>query len=264
MTHYEVLEVSEQATAQEIRRAYRRLVLLTHPDRTPDPAAHRRYLAINEAYETLSSAARRQQYDAGLRPTSAPATGTAPPAAPVPPVHRDPALRRRGRPAARRRHVPTQPAQYKQEFARLAPLMRLVAAAGLLLALLLCVDAFQEEASVQRVSHMRCQQDGCQINTEQFSFSASADSLAPDDQVVVYHSPWFSQVWEVKVDSGKMAGAVLATSNVYTNVWLLPLLLGVAAAAALWPKQPAEYVFRLAFLSGVLCILCLIFLASFE
>ncbi|MDQ2771946.1 MAG: DnaJ domain-containing protein [Bacteroidota bacterium] len=63
MTHYEVLELPENAPAADIRRAYRRLVLLTHPDRTPDPAAHARYLAINAAYEVLSDPGRRAGYD---------------------------------------------------------------------------------------------------------------------------------------------------------------------------------------------------------
>ena len=63
MTHYQVLELPETATAADIRRAYRRLVLLAHPDRTPDPAAHARYLAVNAAYEVLSDPARRAAYD---------------------------------------------------------------------------------------------------------------------------------------------------------------------------------------------------------
>jgi len=66
MTFYQLLEVPPQASAADIRRAYRRLVLLTHPDRTPDPAAHQRYLAINEAYDVLSDSTRRQAYDARL------------------------------------------------------------------------------------------------------------------------------------------------------------------------------------------------------
>ncbi|WBO83657.1 J domain-containing protein [Hymenobacter yonginensis] len=75
MSYYAVLELSTQASPEDIRRAYRRLVLSTHPDRTPDPAQHRRYLAINEAYETLSDPARRAAYDAALarahhRPTA--------------------------------------------------------------------------------------------------------------------------------------------------------------------------------------------------
>ncbi|HEX8428453.1 J domain-containing protein [Hymenobacter sp.] len=66
-TYYAVLGISEQATPDDIRRAYRRLVLLTHPDRTPDPAAHQRFLAVNEAYEALNEPSRRYFYDTQLR-----------------------------------------------------------------------------------------------------------------------------------------------------------------------------------------------------
>ncbi|WP_022821937.1 J domain-containing protein [Hymenobacter norwichensis] len=66
-TYYAILGVSEQATPDDIRRAYRRLVLLTHPDRTPDPAAHQRFIAVNEAYEALNEPTRRYFYDSQLR-----------------------------------------------------------------------------------------------------------------------------------------------------------------------------------------------------
>lgn len=66
-TYYQLLELPEQATAEEIRRAYLRLVRLTHPDRTPDPAAHRRYLLVNEAYDALRQPELRARYDAQLR-----------------------------------------------------------------------------------------------------------------------------------------------------------------------------------------------------
>ncbi|GAB2964041.1 hypothetical protein GCM10027048_36680 [Hymenobacter coalescens] len=65
--YYDVLELTEQASAADIRRAYLRLVRLTHPDRTPDPAAHRRYLLVNEAYDTLRQPALRAHHDACLR-----------------------------------------------------------------------------------------------------------------------------------------------------------------------------------------------------
>ncbi|MBG8555182.1 J domain-containing protein [Hymenobacter guriensis] len=90
-THYTVLEVGEQASATEIRRAYLRLVQLTHPDRTPDPAAHQRYLAVNEAYETLSDPIRRQRYDLALQRARQPTAAAAPPpASPDPRAQRAP------------------------------------------------------------------------------------------------------------------------------------------------------------------------------
>jgi hypothetical protein len=87
-TLYTLLEVSEQATPNELRQAYRRLVLLTHPDRTTDPAAHQRYLVVNEAYHILNNPTRRRTYDALLYAQRHPAPQP-------PPRHRDPALRRR-------------------------------------------------------------------------------------------------------------------------------------------------------------------------
>lgn len=65
-THYRTLGVEEHATPDDIRRAYRKLVLLTHPDRTPDLGAHQQFLLINEAYDVLSNPARRRGYDALL------------------------------------------------------------------------------------------------------------------------------------------------------------------------------------------------------
>ena len=46
MTHYQTLELPETASATDIRSAYRRLVLATHPDRTPDPAAHGNHFPV--------------------------------------------------------------------------------------------------------------------------------------------------------------------------------------------------------------------------
>lgn len=62
--YYEILEVEVQATAREIKEAYRRLALQYHPDRNPgDPGAVEHMKSINEAYAVLSDPAKRQRYD---------------------------------------------------------------------------------------------------------------------------------------------------------------------------------------------------------
>jgi DnaJ-class molecular chaperone len=65
--HYEILGVSKDADAQEIKKAYRKLSLQYHPDRNPDPEATEKYKAINEAHEILSDPQKREQYNMELQ-----------------------------------------------------------------------------------------------------------------------------------------------------------------------------------------------------
>jgi molecular chaperone DnaJ len=60
---YELLEVSRDASAEDLKRAYRRLARQLHPDTNPDPAAEERFKEITVAYEVLSDPEKRQRYD---------------------------------------------------------------------------------------------------------------------------------------------------------------------------------------------------------
>ena len=70
MTLYEILEVKETASEREIKRSYRRLVKIYHPDKSTGDS--KKFSEIQSAYENLIDQRRRQEYDRRLRPEPAP------------------------------------------------------------------------------------------------------------------------------------------------------------------------------------------------
>jgi len=62
--YYEILGVSKNATAEEIKKAYRQKAIQFHPDKNPgDKASEEKFKEAAEAYEILSSPEKKQRYD---------------------------------------------------------------------------------------------------------------------------------------------------------------------------------------------------------
>ena len=87
---YQVLGVAVGASREDIARAYRRAAHAAHPDARPaDPEAAARFQALTDAYDLLTDAARRADYD--RRQTPAEPAAQQPPARPRPAPVRPPA-----------------------------------------------------------------------------------------------------------------------------------------------------------------------------
>ncbi|MBM3492933.1 MAG: hypothetical protein FJX72_01225, partial [Armatimonadetes bacterium] len=79
--HYDTLGVQPHATADEVKRRFRELARLWHPDVAHAPDASERFKAINEAYRVLGDAERRAHYDSELKLARARSASTASPRA---------------------------------------------------------------------------------------------------------------------------------------------------------------------------------------
>ena len=60
---YAILGVAPNASDDDIKKVYRSLAMRYHPDRNDAPGAEARFKAVTKAYEVLSDAARRSEYD---------------------------------------------------------------------------------------------------------------------------------------------------------------------------------------------------------
>jgi DnaJ-class molecular chaperone len=65
---YSILEVGENASPEEIKKSYRRLSMKHHPDKNKnDPESTNKFQKISEAYDTLSDADKKRNYDMGRK-----------------------------------------------------------------------------------------------------------------------------------------------------------------------------------------------------
>ena len=64
--YYDILGIDKNANAEDIKKAYRKKSMLTHPDRNrDDPDANSKFQQVSEAYDILSDKQKRQMYDMG-------------------------------------------------------------------------------------------------------------------------------------------------------------------------------------------------------
>jgi molecular chaperone DnaJ len=80
--YYAILGVERTASADELKRAYRKLAREYHPDVNPDPEAQEKFKDINTAYEVLSDPKKREVVDLGGDPLGSNGSGPGGPGGP--------------------------------------------------------------------------------------------------------------------------------------------------------------------------------------
>ena len=63
ISHYDILQIKQDASNDEIKRSFRNLALKYHPDKNKSADSKEKFLRIVEAYEVLSDEGSRKKYD---------------------------------------------------------------------------------------------------------------------------------------------------------------------------------------------------------
>jgi hypothetical protein len=113
--HYAALGVAPDATAEAIRKAWRRRAKEVHPDINPDPGATEAFRRLTAAWEVLSDAAARQRYDEEATPRQKPRPTAQPRPAPPRAAEPPPAPERPRKPAEEPPRRPPDPPPAEDE-----------------------------------------------------------------------------------------------------------------------------------------------------
>lgn len=229
---YAILGVGRNASAREVRDAYRRLALKFHPDRNPDPSANQRFQEINAAYAAIR----------------APRISR-PPVAPPP------------RPYYRPRRSTSSNAQEQKIFASAAPYIRIwfvvfAIGCGTLIVDYLLPVRIEVERAVRVVGYPVPLVE--MENGEKVTISKSQVTLLrKDSRVEVHTSLFFGFLRELRPLAG---GAIRNLGSVYSNFAFAPLSWLLLAFAGIVVKKSQSARF---YIAVVQLLLTLIFFPLF-
>jgi len=262
--YYPILGVNRTASAEEIKRVYRRLAVKYHPDKNPDPEAEALFKEINEAYDVLSDPEKKWLYDQRREPRyrSYTVTPVAPDAAPVRVNNNDPRYRRR-RPAS------APPPIHKATAADLCRQylghVLWVNWAGCAVVILLIMDFIlpqriahetveRVDSAVRPAYEIVLMKSGREIKL----YGHEATDFEEGQSVIIMHTPFLQTVRYLSDMSRKHE---VALYGIYGSPVFIPFILMITSVLGLLRRKSAEIRFSFSIASAFLTFLtlCLIF-----
>lgn len=261
--YYQVLRISRQASSAEIRRAYRRLAVLFHPDKNNSEKALRIFQEINEAHEVLSDPVKRANYDtlAGGGPVPEP---SAPPGG----WHRDPAYRRRQQQGYR--PAKAGPSETLLMMLHMLRFLKTASWVGLCWCLFLILDySLPSRVNVETVLPEGNREISWQLHHEPNVVTTDQGHHFPVSFKGVDYFPAGSRVEVVssrllnvliRVESEDDRFVIDSLASIYQNLMVMPIVLLIVSLAGLSVQQGIEFRFNLLVAISILLVFNLIFL----
>lgn len=259
--YYSILGVRRSASSLEIKRAFRRLALLYHPDRNKHPAAHRIFQEINEAYTVLGDPQKRFRYDHQLHTLSRSRTS-----AQAQQRHAHEVFRRKAAQQARKKresHI-----AYFKKYAPYAGGICLIVAIWVnLLVLDYFLPAKASRQTIVERTRSATSNTTVIITTENFQFPFDK-ILMPTyfnvgETIIVESTPIFRTVTRLRFEAHGRTLEAKPHYSIY-SVWsfFLVLLFITANSGAFAVRKDYELRFNLAYVSVFLSVLMVMFLLA--
>ena len=258
--YYQILGVSSTTPSAEIKRVYRRLAMLYHPDRNHSPEAEQIFKEINEAYDVLGNDETRRWYDYRRQSTSNNTTYSDTTRTPSRPAHRDPAYRRK----RASRPVNSEPSR-AETLAHYLPYFLWMNQVGVAMMFIFLLDySLPLTTSIERImilyslpSHDASNHGIVTTHGHRIQITSDADVFKEGEEIELHYTPVFKTIIKARYNDQIFE---TADRGIYGPIFIFPVMLFVTSILGLVFRANVEYAFNLSIISGVLFIFVLAFI----
>jgi len=254
MDYYRILGVDHSATAEEIKRAYRRLAVTYHPDKNPAPGAENIFKQVNEAYDVLGDPVKRHGYDHRLQNTFIELAQEM-----EGPRHRDPAYRPRKKKAYRK----SEREDVRELMARYLPLAQKAIYFCFSIAVFLLIDFVWpdqisteqiEQAMIRRTYSRNSSTVWWVVETDggyEIDMPYEVKEYFQPGQSVIIHSSFFL---DMPISASVPEQEVRIRKSIYGNFIFAPATLLIVSSLGIVFRKNSEYGFNFGVVSFVILL----------